>query len=106
MISIDDFSRIDLRVGKILSVEGHPSAERLYVLKVDIKEKVIQLVAGIKQHYTEEELKGKSVIVVANLEPKQLRGVLSEGMLLAASGENTLGVLTVDRDIEPGSKVK
>ena len=83
-ISIQDFSQIDLRVAVITAAEEHPDADKLLVLKVDAGDGEKQLVAGIKTHYSVEELVGKKIIVVNNLTPAVLRGVESNGMLLAA----------------------
>ena len=93
-------------MGKILSVEDHPQADRLYVLKVDVGDKVIQLVAGIKPYYQREELLAKMIVVVVNLEPKILRGVESQGMLLAVKSSDRLGLLICEREVAAGSKVK
>ncbi|OPX28908.1 MAG: methionine--tRNA ligase subunit beta [Candidatus Omnitrophica bacterium 4484_171] len=106
MVSFSDFSKIDIRVGKVLSVEDHPDADKLYVLRVDIGEKEIQLVAGVKNYYAADELMGKNIVVLANLEPRTLRGVESQGMLLAAQSEDTISVLSPDREMPPGSKVR
>jgi methionyl-tRNA synthetase len=106
MATYDDFLKLDLRVGKITEAEVHPNADKLYLLKVDIGEKVIQLVAGIRQFYSLEELKGKVIVVVTNLEPKEIRGVLSEGMLLAAHAKEGIRALTVDTPAEAGNKIK
>ncbi|MCP4653426.1 MAG: hypothetical protein GY858_08615 [Candidatus Omnitrophica bacterium] len=105
MITYQDFSKLELRVGKVLEVSDHPDADRLYVLKVDIGEKQVQLVAGIKQFYAPEDLENKLVVVLGNLEPKTVRGVESCGMLLAAKGGEKLTVLTTDTKVEPGSTV-
>lgn len=107
MISINDFGKIDLRVAEILEVEDHPNADKLYVLKIKIGDEERSLVAGIKNHYSKEELVGKKIIVIANLEPAELRGVKSEGMLLAASNNSKENVVlvTVDKNIESGSKI-
>jgi len=106
VVTFDDFSKLDLRVGKVLEVTPHPDAEKLYLLKVDVGEKVIQLVAGIKPFYSVDELAGKSIIVLANLEKKDIRGFTSEGMLLAAQGKDDVSVLTVDKKTDPGSMIK
>lgn len=106
MISFDEFKKMELKIGTITSVEEHPKADKLYILKVDLGDDERQLVAGIKQHYTIEELQGKRVIVVANLEPAMLRGVESQGMVLAAEDENkNVVLLTTDKDIPNGSSV-
>jgi len=106
MISIKDFEKIELKVGQIKEVEDHPNAEKLYILKVDVGEER-QLVAGIKKWYGKEELIGKKVIVVTNLEPAKLRGVESNGMLLAAEDdEGNVVLVTVDKEIKNGSKIR
>ncbi len=104
LVSIEEFGKLDLRVGRILQVEDIPGADKLYKLQVDLGEKRVQLVAGLKRHYTPEELQGKLVVVVANLKPATFRGVRSEGMLLAASA-GTLSLLTPDKEVEPGAKI-
>lgn len=106
MITYEDFSKLELKVGKILEVSIHPNADKLYVVKVDLGDKTTQIVAGIRTQYTQEELIGKSIVVVANLEPKMLRGVESCGMLLAAHSDDKLAVLTVEREISPGGTIK
>ncbi|MCK9613933.1 MAG: methionine--tRNA ligase subunit beta [Candidatus Omnitrophica bacterium] len=106
MITYEDFSKLELKVGKVLEANDHPNADRLYVLKVDLGATQVQLVAGIKNYYTKEELIGKLVIIVVNLEPKVLRGVESNGMLLAAHSEDKIVILTADREVSPGSFIK
>ena len=107
MITIQNFHKLDLRVAQIKEVEEIEGAARLYKLKIDLGTEERQLVAGIKAHYTPEELVGKKIIVIANLEPAKLRGVESQGMLLAASTEDKeqVVVLTVDKDVPNGSKI-
>ncbi len=105
-ISIQDFSEIDLRVAEIKSAEEHPDADKLVVLKVDSGDGEKQLVAGIKNHYSIEELVGKKIIVVNNLAPAVLRGVESQGMLLAARDGDEVVLLTTEKDVAPGSKVQ
>ncbi len=124
MITIEDFAKIELKTGKIVEASEHPNADKLVVLKVDLGEteevvtmneevetktsvpKIRQIVAGIKKSYDPASLVGKNIVVVANLQPAVLRGVESQGMLLAASDENGISVLSPDRDIIPGSRVK
>jgi methionyl-tRNA synthetase len=107
VISLEDFSKLDLRVGSIIAATPHPNADRLLVLEIDLGDERRQLVAGIRAHYAPAELIGRQVIVVANLEPATLRGVRSEGMLLAASDEQgRLAVIAPQRVVSPGSKVK
>ena len=106
-ITIDDFLRVDLRVGTIRRAEPHPNADRLVVLSVDLgEEHERQLVAGIRAHYEPESLVGKQIVVVANLKPAKLRGVESRGMILAASDASGVHVLAPDAPTAPGSKVK
>ena len=106
MVSFQEFSKLDIRVGKVLEVEDHPNADKLYLLKVDIGEKQIQLVAGLKQHYQPQELKNKLIIVLTNLEPKVVRGKESQGMLLAAQSKDTVSMLMPDREVEVGSVIR
>lgn len=106
MVDFEEFAKLDIRIGKITEVSDHPNANKLYVLKVDVGDRVIQLVAGIKKSYTADELQGKSIVVLTNLEPKELRGVESQGMLLAASGDDVVAVLTPDKDVSAGSVVR
>ena len=104
-ITYDDFKKMDLRVAKILEVEDHPDADKLYVLTVDLGDEQRKLVAGIKPWYEKEDLVGKLAIVLTNLEPKTIRGIESKGMVLASLAGDTLGILTIDRDIPAGSSV-
>ncbi len=97
---------LNLKVAKILSVKDHPNADKLYVLEIDSGTEKRQLVAGLKGHYTKEEMKNKKIIVVTNLKHAKLRGIESQGMLLAAEDDKgVVGLLTV-KDSEPGSEVK
>jgi methionine--tRNA ligase beta chain len=98
-----EFEQIDLRAAKVLEVENHPNADKLYVLKIlAIEEK--QLVAGLKAHYSPEELKDKTIIIVNNLQPAKLRGIESMGMLLACEHEGKVRVL--ETTAEQGTKVQ
>ena len=106
MITIDEFKKIELVIAQIKEVKDHPNADRLYVVKIDTGQGEKQLVAGIRKFYTKEELIGKKVIVVNNLEPAVIRGETSQGMLLAASDENAMSILSLDKDIALGSIVK
>jgi methionyl-tRNA synthetase len=106
-ISIDDFRNLELRVATITAVSPHPNADRLLVLAVDLGSEQRQLVAGIRAHYQPEELVGKQIIVVANLQPATLRGVQSQGMLLAASDdEGRLAIITPEKLIANGAPVR
>ncbi len=106
MITLEEFGKIELRVATIKAVEPHPNADRLLVLKIDLGTEERQLVAGIRAHYAPEELVGKQIVVVANLQPATLRGVESQGMLLAASDGDKVIVLSPEKPIAPGAKVR
>ena len=106
MLTIEDFKKLELRIGRIKEVADHPNADRLYVITVDLGDRTKQIVAGIKKSYTKEELSGRLIVVVDNLEPALLRGVESQGMLLAASDENTIAVLSPEKPVALGSIVK
>lgn len=105
-ITFDDFQKMDLRVAEIKVCEEVAGADKLYNLTIDIGEERT-IVAGMKPYYAREELIGKKIVVVANLEPRKLRGIISHGMLLAASNEDKSSVvlLTLDKDIPNGSKI-
>ena len=105
MVSFDEFKKLDLKIGEVISIEHVPNADKLFVLQVDVGGKQIQLVAGLRQIYKEEELKGKKIVVVTNLDPVTIRGIRSEGMLLAAVDGDNVSLLTVDKPIKPGSDV-
>lgn len=105
-ITIDDFSKVELRIGEVLEAKAHPNADKLLVLQIKIGPEVRQIVSGIAKHYKPEELVGKKLIVVANLKPVKLRGVDSYGMILAASNEEEFTLGTVLSDIKSGSEVK
>jgi len=107
LISIDDFRNVELRVATIRAATAHPNADRLVVLTVDMGSEQRQLVAGIRAHYEPEVLVGKQIVIVANLQPATLRGVESQGMLLAASdGEGRLALVVPERPVAPGAQVK
>jgi len=103
---IDPFSKLDLRIAKVLDVKDHPQADKLYILQVDLGafgKRV--LVAGVKPHYTKQEIIGKNIVIVVNLKPATIRGVKSNGMLLAASDDSGItSLLSIDND-NPGSEV-
>lgn len=106
LASIHDFKKFRIVIAQIKEAMLHPNADKLYVLKVDIGTEVRQIVAGIKRSYAPEQLIGKRVALIANLEPAIIRGVESRGMLLAASDDVGVSVLTPDRDVVLGSIVK
>lgn len=106
-IEFSDFSKLDLRVGRIVKVEEHPNADKLFVLRVDFGSEERAICAGLRGHYSADELEGKQAVFVFNLAPRELRGVESNGMILAASdsGKEKVVILTVDSEIENGAKI-
>lgn len=99
--------KIQLRVGEILKCEEVPKSKKLLCSQVKIGSEVKQIVSGIKQHYSAEEMVGKKVVVVANLKPAKLAGVLSEGMLLCAEdAEGNLSLLTPEKDMPNGAEIR
>lgn len=107
-LDFETFMEVELRTGKISLVEDHPNADKLYIVSVDDgSENGRTVCAGLKEYYTPEEMMGKSVVFVANLKPRKLRGIMSEGMLLAADdGEGAVRLVTIDGDISTGSQVR
>ena len=106
MITIDEFKKMNIRIARIKDVIDHPGADRLYIIRLMIGEEEREVVAGIKKAYAKEELVGKLVAVVENLEPAVIRGVESRGMILATQDGETMAVLSPDRPVSPGSLVK
>jgi methionine--tRNA ligase beta chain len=108
MASLSDFQQIDLRVGKIIEVgEIEGAIKPLYRLKVDLGELGTRnIAAGIKNYYTPEQLLNRNIIVIANLEPKNVANFISEGMLLAGDDENGISLLSPDRELKPGTKIR
>jgi methionyl-tRNA synthetase len=110
-IKFSDWQKLDIRTGKILSVEDLEGADKLYKLSVDLGEELGKrtIVAGIKPYYKKEDLKGKMCTIFTNLEPRKIKGIESQGMLLAAVKEDGNGkevVKILESDSEPGSKVR
>ena len=106
MATIDDFKKIELVVAQIKEVKEHPNADRLYVLQVDTGRDVRQVVAGIRKAYTPEQLVGRRIILIANMDAAVIRGETSNGMLLAASDANGMALLAPDKEMTLGSIVK
>jgi methionyl-tRNA synthetase len=106
MVNIEEFRKLELKIARIKEVADHPNADKLYVLTLDLGDKTKQVVAGIKKSYVREDLVNRLVVVVDNLEPVVLRGVESQGMILAASDENGIAVLSPDKEVKLGSIVK
>jgi len=110
IIQFDEFLKLDLRVAKIVEASDHPNADKLIVMQIDLGDERRQIIAGLKDWYKAEDLLGKDVVVVTNLAPRKMRGLESNGMLLAATvGEmpnpDDVIVLTTDRPAPPGSPV-
>jgi methionyl-tRNA synthetase len=106
MITIEDFAKVELKIGKVLEAKRVEGSNKLIIMKVDTGEER-QIVAGIGKAYLPEELVGKRIVVVTNLQPAKLMGVESQGMLLAASdADGKLSILTIDREITEGAKVR
>lgn len=105
MVSFDEFKKIKIVTAKILEVEDHPGADKLYVMKIDIGGETRRIVAGIRAYYKKEELIGRQIVVVSNLEPATIRGVESNSMLLAAKDDKTLALLAPEKEMSPGSPV-
>lgn len=106
MASINDFKSFDLRIGTIIEVEDLGSRKPMYKLKIDVGELGIKNVAvGIKGQYAKEELLGKKVAVIANLDPKNIGDFVSEGMMLAAEDSGSIALLTIEKELKPGSRI-
>jgi methionyl-tRNA synthetase len=106
LISYEDFQKLDIRVALVEEVEKVPKADKLYKLKVSLGEEKRTLVAGLAEFYKASELAGKKIVILANLEPRKLRGITSQGMLLAAEEGDTVSVLIPDKDIGSGAGIK
>ncbi len=105
-INYNDFKKLDLRVAKILEAEKVEKSENLLKIKVSIENEERQIISGIAKYYQPETLIGKEIIIIANLEYRNIMGIESQGMLLAAEDDNgSFSLLTVDREIKPGGKV-
>lgn len=105
MVSFEEFKKLDLRLARVVAVEKHPDADKLYLVKIDVGDSEKQVVAGIREHYSPEELVGKKVVVINNLEPATIRGQESNGMILAAGDGNAIAVLTSDKDVDAGTRI-
>jgi methionine--tRNA ligase beta chain len=107
IIEYGDFEKIDLKVAEIENAEDIEGADKLYKLTVSIGEEVRTICAGIKQFYSREDLKGKKIIVLTNLKPRTLRGIESQGMLLAASNKDhsKISLISPDQEMNPGDRV-
>ena len=107
-ISYEDWKKLDLRIAKIMDVQEHPKADRLYIIKIDLGTEQRTLVAGLREHYTKEELLGKKVVVFVNLAPVELRGIKSEGMILAAVDKikNKVCIIGPEKETDQGAVIQ
>jgi methionyl-tRNA synthetase len=106
IISYDEFKKIDLRVGKVISAEEVSGTDKLLKLEISLGEEKRTIVAGVKKYYSVEEILGKKIVIITNLQPVKLRGIESQGMLLAAVNKDNVVLLTIDKDITEGSKIQ
>jgi len=106
MVPFEEFKKLSIKIARIKEVKDHPNADKLYIIKVAIGSEERELVAGIKKAYKPEELKGKLVVVVDNIEPATIRGVESKGMILAAQDGEKMAVISPDKEISEGAIVK
>jgi methionyl-tRNA synthetase len=106
LISYEEFQKLDIRVALVEKVEKVPKADKLYKLTINLGSETRTIVAGLAEYYKVSELAGKKIIVLTNLEPRKLRGITSQGMLLAADEEDTVSILVPDKDIGPGAKIR
>ena len=107
MVTYEEFKKLEIKVARIKEVTEHPNADKLYVIKIDLGDSCEkQIVAGIRNSYKPEDLLGKEVVVINNLEPAVIRGVESQAMLLAASDESGISILIPHREVKIGSIVK
>ena len=106
-ISFDEYLKVKLRVGRVIEASDHPNADKLIVLKVDLGDEQRQICAGLKGYYTSEQLMGKNLVLVTNLAPRKMRGIESNGMLLAAvtPDQSRVVVLTTEAEVPPGTAV-
>jgi methionyl-tRNA synthetase len=106
LVSYEDFKKLDIRIAFIENVEKVPKADKLYKMSIDLGSEKRTLVAGLAEHYKIEDLKGKKIVILANLEPRKLKGITSQGMLLAAVEGDKVSILTPDKDIPLGAKIE
>jgi len=105
-VTFEEFSKLDLRIATVIDVEKVPNTTKLLKLTISLGEESRTILAGIAEMYTPEELKGKQVVVVANLEPRRLRGIESQGMLLAADVNGQAIILQPESEVPAGTKVR
>ncbi|MCA9408302.1 MAG: methionine--tRNA ligase subunit beta [Candidatus Omnitrophica bacterium] len=106
MITIEEFMKCEFVVARVIEAKEHPNADKLLVLKVDVGGEERQLVAGIRKSYAPENLIGRRIVMVKNLQPAVIRGEESQGMILAASDEDGVSILQPDREVKIGARIK
>ncbi len=105
-MTIDEFKQIELRIAKVIASERVPGSDKLIKLQVSLGDSERQIIAGVGKAYEPESLIGKEIVIVANLDPRQMMGLESRGMLLAATGSDGMPVIiTPEKEVEPGSKI-
>lgn len=104
-IEYDDFAKLKLKTAKVISAEKVEGTDKLLKLRIDLGDEQRQIVAGVAQHYTPEQMVGKTLVIIANLKPAKIRGVESDGMLLAAKSGKELVLISTDTEIPPGAAV-
>ncbi len=110
MITIDDFKKVELKVGRVLNAEAIEGSEKLLKLQVDLGEPNLpagrQVLAGIAKHYQPSELIGRQIVIIANLEPRSMMGMESNGMVLAGGDGELISLLAPDKELPPGSSIR
>jgi len=106
MITFEEFQKLDIRIAQVKEAVNHPDADKLTILKIDVGGQEKQIVAGLRAYYKNEDLVGKKIVVLNNLQPARLRGVESNGMLLAADTGGDVVILVPEKDVPVGSKVR
>jgi len=106
MISIDDFKKVELKVAKVLSAEPIEGSDKLLKLQIDLGSEQRQILSGIAKFYKPEELVGRQIVIIANLEPRQMMGLESNGMILAAGDGELISLLAPDKELPPGTSIR
>ncbi|MBX4189901.1 methionine--tRNA ligase subunit beta [Candidatus Parcubacteria bacterium] len=106
MITLDEFKKSELKVAKVLEAERIEGSDKLLKLKVDLGSEQRQILSGIAKHYSPEDLIGKNIVIISNLEPRMMMGLESQGMVLAAGDGETVSLLLPDKDMPAGSSIK
>ena len=106
MITIDDFKKVELKVAKVLSAEPIEGSDKLLKLQIDLGSEQRQILSGIAKFYKPEELVGRQIVIIANLEPRQMMGLESNGMILAAGDGELISLLAPDKELPPGTSIR